>query len=243
MRRVPVSAPDSNRSEDERREASPAAVVVMAKQPIAGRVKTRLTPPLTPEEAAGLSHSFLLDKLDQVRRMRDVARYLAFAPPEAEAAFAPLARLDFTLVSQVGADLGERLAGLVMRVCARRVSAVGIVGTDSPTLPDDFLAEAVGVLHQRRADVVIGPAEDGGYYLIGLRNPSPSLFRGISWSTSDVLRETLARVRTAGLRLHLLPAWFDVDTETDLRRLARDMDLADIMACHTRAHLRTLRPL
>jgi hypothetical protein len=220
---------------------SPVAVVVMAKQPIAGHVKTRLSPPLTLEQAARLSHGFLLDTLQQVRRLRGVARFLAFAPPEAEAAFARLAQPDFTLVAQAGADLGERLAGLVERVTAEAVSSVAIMGTDAPTLPDAYLVEAIRVLDQRRADVVIGPTEDGGYYIIGLRRPAPALFHGIPWSTSDVFRETVAKVRTAALRLHVLPTWFDVDTEPDLRRLARDLERGDGAARHTSAHLRALR--
>ncbi len=210
------------------------ALAIMAKQPQPGKVKTRLSPPLTPEEAARLSHCFLLDTVERVQRLPGVARYLAFAPPDAREFFRDLAGEGFALLPQVGADLGERLAHLSQALFAARCSAAVIIGADSPTLPDAVLREALDVLTQGRIDVVLGPAEDGGYYLIGQRSPNPSLFQGIAWSTDAVLPQTLERATVAGLRTHLLPAWSDVDTPGDLRRLIRDLADGRILARHTR---------
>ncbi|MBP1777257.1 MAG: uncharacterized protein H6Q86_3267, partial [candidate division NC10 bacterium] len=199
------------------------ALAVMAKRPQAGKVKTRLCPPLTPEEAAQLAHCFLLDKLEQIRRFPSVARFVAFSPPDAEDFFHAQAGEAFSLLPQRGVDLGERLSDLSARLLGAGFTAVMIIGTDSPTLPDAALQEAHAVLTRDRADVVLGPVDDGGYYLIGLRRPSEVLFQGIAWSTDTVLLQTVARAGRAALRTHLLPKWFDVDGEPDLRRLVRDL--------------------
>ena len=213
------------------------ALAVMAKRPQAGKVKTRLCPPLTPEEAAQLAHCFLLDKLEQIRRFPSVARFVAFSPPAAEDFFHAQAGEAFSLLPQRGVDLGERLSDLSARLLGAGFTAVMIIGTDSPTLPDAALQEAHAVLTRDRADVVLGPVDDGGYYLIGLRRPSEVLFQGIAWSTDTVLLQTVARAGRAALRTHLLPKWFDVDGEPDLRRLVRDLADDRIPAPRTRAYL------
>ena len=213
------------------------ALTVMAKRPQAGEVKTRLCPPLTPEEAATLAECFLLDKLDQVGRLPGVARFVAFSPPDAEDFFQTRTGEAFSLLPQRGADLGERLADVSDRLLGAGFSATMIIGTDSPTLPDTVLHEAHEVLGSDHADLVLGPAKDGGYYLIGLRRPSRSLFHEIAWSTDTVLSQTVARARKVGLRTHLLPAWYDVDVEPDLRRLARDLADDRTPAPRTRAYL------
>jgi uncharacterized protein len=216
---------------------APIALAIMAKRPQAGEVKTRLCPPLTPEKAAQVAHAFLLDKLEQARRIPGVARFVAFFPSEAEAFFRTQAGEAFFLLPQRGADLGERLTDVSDRLLGAGFSAVMIIGTDSPTLPDAALQEAQEALARDQADVVLGPVDDGGYYLIGLRRPSPSLFHGIEWSTDTVLLQTLARAKAAGLRTHLLPRWFDVDTEPALRRLGRDLADDRIPASRTRTCL------
>jgi rSAM/selenodomain-associated transferase 1 len=199
------------------------ALAVMAKRPHAGEVKTRLCPPLTPDEAAELARCFLLDTLDRIRRVPDIERFLAFAPPDAERFFRSQAGGAFSLLPQQGSDLGERLADVSEALLAAGYPAVTIVGTDSPTLPDGVLHEAHAVLGRDGADLVLGPTEDGGYYLIGLRRPSRVLFEGIAWSTEAVLRQTLAKAEAAGLRTHILPAWYDVDVASDFQRLMHDL--------------------
>jgi rSAM/selenodomain-associated transferase 2/rSAM/selenodomain-associated transferase 1 len=225
------------------KDVAMTALAIMAKQPLPGKVKTRLSPPLTLEEAARLSHCFLLDTVERIQRLPGVARYLAFAPPDARDFFRGLAGEGFVLLPQVGADLGERLAHLSEDLFAARCSAAVIIGADSPTLPEAILCEALDVLTQGRIDIVLGPADDGGYYLIGQRSPNPSLFQGIAWSTDAVLSQTLERAVVAGLRTHLLPAWSDVDTPGDLGRLGQELADDRIPAPHTQGYLRGLSKL
>ena len=201
---------------------SPIAVVVFAKAPRAGAVKTRLCPPLSPAAAARLSRCFLLDALDRVQALSGVTPAVAYAPRSARPFFAA-ARPGMMLVPQGGGDLGARMARVVERLLGRGFAAVLVLGTDSPTLPRAHLRAAVRLLGRADADGVIGPSEDGGYYLIGLRAPCPALFTGVAWGTSRVLAQTLARARRAGRRLRLLPRWYDVDTLADLRRLAAEL--------------------
>ena len=217
------------------------AVAIMVKQPIAGGVKTRLCPPLLPEEAASLYRCFLVDKMTQVRHLAAAAPYLAFTPREAEVVFREFAGGSFSLIPQEGDDLGQRLMRLSARLLTAAHPAVVIIDSDTPTLPDQYLAEAVTLLGDGRTDAVFGPAEDGGYYLVGLRRLVPMLFEGIPWSTGSVLDQTMRRAAAANMTLRLLPAWFDVDTGADLERLRRDLDQNGAGAQETRAFLRTLR--
>lgn len=213
------------------------ALVIMVKQPAPGHVKTRLCPPLTATQAAELYRCFLLDKMAQVRRVPVAAPYLAFTPEAAQGFFRDLAGERFLLVPQEGRDLGERLDQLSQRLLAAGHPGVVIIDSDTPSLPDRHLVEAVERIGDPGTDAVFGPAEDGGYYLVGLRRPSPMLFQGITWSTAVVLEQTLAKAAAAGLRVHRLPAWFDVDTGNDLERLADDLARNGTPAQHTRAFL------
>lgn len=216
------------------------ALAVMVKQPTPGRVKTRLCPPLTPEEAAELYRCFLLDKISQVKRIGVAALYLAFTPQEAEQFFRSLAGGSLSLVAQAGRDLGQRLDRLSTELLAAGHPAVLIIDSDTPDLPDRYLAEAVECLANGGIDAVFGPAEDGGYYLVGLRRPSPAIFQGITWSTPVVLKQTLEKTTEIGLRVHLLRAWFDVDTRADLDRLRSRLMAEGTLADHTRAFLERL---
>ena len=195
------------------------AVAVMAKVPVAGAVKTRLCPPLRPGEAATLARCFLQDRVDQLAALPLGEPMVAFTPLGQAAAVRRLVPPDVRLVAQAGKDLGARLDRLLTDLLAEGYAGAIAVDADSPTLPSAYLEAACRHLEGGGADVVVGPSEDGGYYLIGLRQPAPALFRAMAWSTPAVLPETLARVREAGLRLHLLPAWFDVDRGPDLERL------------------------
>ncbi len=216
------------------------ALVIMVKQPAPGRVKTRLCPPLTPKQAADLYGCFLLDKIAQVGRVAAAAPYLAYTPPEAEGYFRDLSRAAFSLVPQEGKDLGERLGHLSTRLLTSGHPGVVIIDSDTPSLPDGYLTESVEWIANAQADAVFGPAEDGGYYLVGLRRPAPALFQGIAWSTAAVLKETLSKAAAAGFRVHLLPRWFDVDTGRDLARLRRHLTANGTRATHTRAFLQHL---
>ena len=191
----------------------------MAKVPVAGEVKTRLCPPLTPQQAAALARCFLQDRVEQLAALAGTDALVAFTPPEREAELAALLPDGVRRVAQSGADLGARLDRLLTDLLAEGYAGAAAVDADSPTLPLVYLRAACRHLRQGTADVVVGPCDDGGYYLIGVRAPAPALFRAMPWSTPAVLDETLARARRLGLRLALLPAWFDVDRGEDLERL------------------------
>jgi glycosyltransferase A (GT-A) superfamily protein (DUF2064 family) len=118
------------------------------------------------------------------------------------------------------------------------LQATLVIGTDSPTLPRECLDEAVSLVMAREVDVVLGPTEDGGYYLIGLRTPAPALFEGIPWSTPAVLSRILERAQRLGLRVACLPTWFDVDTGSDLERLRAALEaVPTVWPRYTRAFL------
>src|SRR5574341_1208872 len=155
------------------------AVAVMAKVPGATAVKSRLHRALTSEAATELYRCFLLDRLDAVARLHGIAPVVAFTPEEARNAMAVLAPPGLALVSQRGADLGERLSNLLADLIARGHRGAVAIDSDSPTLPMAYVLEAALALETDGADVVIGPCEDGGYYLIGVRAPQPALFEGI----------------------------------------------------------------
>ena len=199
-------------------EGPPVAVALMAKAPRAGAVKTRLCPPLMPREAAALARAFLRDAIAKVRLLQGVAPAVAYAPESAREAFARLAP-GFALMPQRGTDLGARMRSTLAALLAAGHRAAVVMGTDTPTLPAAVLAEAVTRVAAEDVDLVVGPAEDGGYYLIGARADHPTLFDDVAWSTGAVLATTLRRAAQAGLRSARLPAWFDVDTPDDLARL------------------------
>jgi rSAM/selenodomain-associated transferase 1 len=198
---------------------APVALAVMTKMPVAGEVKTRLCPPLTPAGAATLARCFLLDRLEQLREVADCETLVAFAPTERAAEMREVVPAGVRLVPQEGADLGMRMNRLLTDLLAEGYAGAIAVGTDSPTLPTAYLRRACTAIRDEAVDLVVGPAEDGGYYLIGLRAPAPALFRNMPWSTETVMAETLARSGRLGLRHALLPTWFDVDRGEDLARL------------------------
>ncbi len=198
-----------------------SAVVVMAKQPLPGQTKTRLVPPLTEEGAAELAERFLLDALDLAREV-DAVPLVAIWPPESERYFAGLAP-DIGRVAQVGERLDERLDHVLCDCLESGFERVVAINADSPTLPASAVGGALEALRRSEVDVVVGPAEDGGYYLIGWQRPWPALVRGIEMSTPSVLTDTLAQADRVGARVELLDEWYDVDGPDDLARLREDL--------------------
>ena len=194
------------------------AVVIMAKAPYPGQVKTRLCPLLTPWQAAALARAFLCDKVVQVRTLTSVRPAIAYTPASGEGFFADIAP-DFTLIAQQGTGLGERLIHSLEYFLHRGCAGVMAIDSDTPTLPTHCLQQAIALLTRPDVDVVIGPSDDGGYYLIGMRAIHRELFIDMPWSTSAVLPETVRRAAALGLHVASLPAWFDVDTPADLARL------------------------
>ncbi|WP_455276660.1 TIGR04282 family arsenosugar biosynthesis glycosyltransferase [[Eubacterium] cellulosolvens] len=198
-------------------------LVVMVKKPEKGKVKTRLCPPLSQEQAMNLYRNFLLDKIEQVSRVKNVLPALAYMPERAEKFFREIVPENFELIPQNGSDLGERLANVFKEMFSDNFEQIVIIGSDSPTLPTSFIKKSFFLLNKRDVDIVLGPCDDGGYYLIGLKFFISSLFEEISWSTSKVFNETIKRIEISDLRLAPLPVWYDVDSMDDLKRLVKEI--------------------
>jgi rSAM/selenodomain-associated transferase 1 len=196
-------------------------VLVVAKAPIAGRAKTRLVPPLTAEQAASLQEALLLDTLEACRSEEAETAVLHADPSEAPV-LASLAGADVPLVLQEGRGLGDALRGGMAAGVAKGPTA--LVSSDIPGFPPGSLARAFTLLERAAADVVLGPALDGGYWLIAMREPSDAPFDAIPWSTPAACAVTAQRCREAGLRVAMLAPWRDVDTSVDLAFLLRDAD-------------------
>jgi rSAM/selenodomain-associated transferase 1 len=204
------------------------ALIIFAKAPIPGQVKTRLCPPLTPDEAATLHGSFVLDTLERtktaaVKLKLPIDRYLACAPSVTHVFFKIMEeRQGVKLIDQIGDDLGARMNQAFTTLFSQGYRQVLLIGTDVPTLPFDYLKEAVVLLDSH--DLVLGPANDGGYYLIGLTRPIRELFVDIPWSTDQVLGLTREKAVALGLTTALLESWRDVDTVADLQALCDACD-------------------
>jgi rSAM/selenodomain-associated transferase 1 len=191
---------------------------IFAKHPQPGRVKTRLAADVGPDAAAALYAAFVADLLE---RFRDVGerRIIGYAPAESAAREYFHAQADaYELWPQPEADLGDRIAAFFDHAFASGGERVVLIGSDSPTLPAGHVQAAFAALHDH--DCAIGPATDGGYYLIALRSPCRELFAGISWGGPDVLRQTVERVAESRLSLALGPVWYDVDAVCDLQFLS-----------------------
>lgn len=194
-----------------------ALLIIFAKEPVPGRVKTRLCPPLLPREAARLYRCFLEDALAEMQTLSGMTLALAYTPPSARGFFAGRIPPEGRLIAQAGAGLGERLAQAFDWGFAEGFSPVLIRNSDSPDLPRAVVEEGRECLTAGWADAVLGPCPDGGYYLVGLRRPCPELFQDISWSTGAVLAETRFRAKRLELKVHLLPPWPDIDDWPALR--------------------------
>ena len=234
------------------------ALAVMTKAPQAGRVKTRLVPPLTPEEAAELNKCFLRDTAAAIsnacsrrpacppkprrRRVGDAskmqfeqtgashseaataARGIAvYTPIGAELAYTDILPSDFSLLPQRGDKFGERLYFAVEDLFKCGFESVCLIDSDSPTVPAETFAEVVELLSTREDRIVLGPSDDGGYYLIGVKKPHRHLFAQIDWSTERVLNQTMERATEIGLEVKLLPTGYDVDDGASLRRLCKEL--------------------
>jgi len=206
-------------------------VVVFAKAPRAGLVKTRMSPPFTPEQAAAL-YAHLLD--DVLEATADIARahgldaVVTLHPPDALDELAARVPQAFRIVAQRGRDLGERMAWAVAEVAATGADRVLLRGSDSPALGEALVASALSALES--ADVVISPDLDGGYSLVGLRRPAPGLFAH-AMSTQSVLEDTRANAHALGLSTTLIASSFDLDTVADLAHLARVRDAGGAAHC------------
>lgn len=211
----------------------PNALIIFAKYPDPDHTKTRLSPPLSRVDAANLYVSFLMDTLEMARRLSCVDLFLAYTPPQAENFFIDFAP-EILRFPQTGNDLGERMHQAIEHILRSGFKRVVLIGSDLPHLQEDAILSGFDIL-QDGADVVLGPCEDGGYYLVGVTEPHPEIFN-LPMSNPYVLARTRQRIDQLGLRLELLPENFDVDTYRDLLQLKNTLHLHEaIPAMHTRA--------
>jgi uncharacterized protein len=222
------------------------ALAVMTKAPQAGRVKTRLVPPLTPQEAAELNKCFLRDTAAAIsvccsgglrppnvagaretlgahRAPLQCCAVAVYTPVGAESAYNDILPADFSLLPQRGDKFGERLYFAVEDLFKCGFASVCLIDSDSPTVPAENFADAVELLSTTEDLVVLGPSDDGGYYLIGVKRPHRQLFEQIDWSTERVLNQTIQRATEIGLEHKLLPSGYDVDDDVSLRRLCDEL--------------------
>ncbi|MBN2530478.1 MAG: TIGR04282 family arsenosugar biosynthesis glycosyltransferase [Deltaproteobacteria bacterium] len=202
-------------------EASPNRIILFCKVPVAGRVKTRLIPAMGADAAADLQFRLLkrvCAELTQVLvgdmgRTVQVELRVDGAPP---AEMQALVGHPFRCIPQGDGHLGHRMYRAVADAFADGVSRVVLIGADVPELSDGLILASLSALHH--SDVVIGPAEDGGYYLLGMKSPQPSLFEEINWGSDTVFQETLHRIESASLTVHVLPTLYDLDRPEDVER-------------------------
>ena len=230
------------------------AFAIMTKAPRSGRVKTRLVPPLTLDEAAGLQVCFLKDTAESVASLCNAGHgtgIAVYTPEDAAPLIRELLPPHFGLLLQRGETLGARLLNAGADLLAAGYASVCLIDSDSPTVPPAVLTQAAALLALPGRRVVLGPADDGGYYLIGVTACHPGLFADIAWSTDRVLAQTIDRARELALPVHLLPPWYDVDDGPSLRRLCGELFSDDRAANpavaqdpygapHTRDYLRRL---
>ncbi|WP_284946614.1 TIGR04282 family arsenosugar biosynthesis glycosyltransferase [Acidisoma cladoniae] len=229
------------------------AIGVMAKAPQAGRSKTRLCPPLHPEEAAALSAAFLRDTTETIAiaaKSAPITPYAAYAPAGSEAMVARhLAEGTHLLLADGSSPMPEGVSGFgrcllhaIHGMLDAGHTAACVLSSDSPTLPSALLIQAAEILMAPGDRAVLGPADDGGYYLLGLKAPHAAMFADIAWSTGSVADATRARAQSIGLELVEIAPWYDVDDAASLEVLlaGRDGDAAPCtMAAIDRLGLRS----
>ena len=230
---------------------SVAAIGIICKAPQPGRSKTRLASAIGDIAASELSACFLRDvaaSVDAVPAALGRRGYGVYAPAGTEQIMRQLLPPEFGLLLQVGDDLGHVLIGATRALLDGGHDCVLLVNGDSPTLPPRFLIEALETLRAPGDRMVLGPASDGGYYLIGLKQPHAHLFTHIAWGTESVARATCERAAEIGLAATLLDEWYDVDDAETLRWLQQELAghsdrfRAGGSAAATRAFLEATRP-
>ena len=205
---------------------SKCALAVMAKAPRAGRVKTRLAPPLTLEQSAALNVCFLRDttqNIAEVAATGSASGLVCYTPIGDEALFDGLLPEGFALIPQRGDDFGERLLAAAQDILACGFGSVCLIDSDSPTVPAAAYREAIKSLNSAGDRIVVGASDDGGYYLIGLKKTHRMPFTNIHWSTSTVFAETVSAIAAANIELVNLPVWYDVDDGDSLNLLRSEL--------------------
>lgn len=185
-----------------------------------GKVKTRLAGTLGRESASQIYHHFVSTLVARFRECAD-SRVLYFTPQEQADAFTTIAGADWAAKPQTHGDLGARMASFFGECFGAGADRVVLIGSDSPTMPAAYVESAFRLL--RATDIVLGPSEDGGYYLVGAARETAGMFEGIDWSTERVWEQTVVRLGELGLSYESLPQWYDVDERSDLERLRDEL--------------------
>ncbi len=213
-------------------ESHRCAIAVMAKAPLRGAVKSRLVPPLTKDEAAALNRCFIRDvcaSIDAAAEMVasqqavTITGLIAYTPAGTEAAFDGAVPTSFEFIAQRGEDLGARLINVASDLLSAGFDSVALMNSDSPTIPGSLISSAITSLARSGDRVAIVGADDGGYCLIGLKQPHWRIFEDIAWSTDAVFAQTVDRVGELGLEIARMPSWYDIDDAASLRRLANEL--------------------
>lgn len=195
--------------------STPCAIIIFAKAPVPGQVKTRLESHLSQEECSKLHSSFILHVIDIARSVESATILLACHPETDHPFFQRITNTyGIQLIRQIGSDLGERITNSIKYALEAGFEKVIVLGSDSPDLPAQYIREGIKALDVK--DMVIGPSVDGGYYLIGGKMMLP-VFEGIPWSSSDVFKATLEKALRTGVTFSVLPEWYDIDTWDDLQ--------------------------
>jgi len=202
------------------------ALAVMAKAPVPGSVKTRMVPPLTQKQAAALYRAILRDQLEHLTRLAAIDLYVAFTPDDAAVLMKSIVPAAFECFPQRGEDLGERMQEIFAELWRRGHRNLVLIGSDVPAVPLDFFRETYSALNCEDKRVVFGPSQDGGYYLVGMNQPTLQIFERMTWSHDRVLAQTTAKLTGLGIDFRLLPTWFDLDTIADLKRMQTMADPA-----------------
>ncbi len=197
-------------------ESTKRVLGLMAKWPRPGSVKTRLASETSPEWAAQVAKAFLLDTVDRLSFIEG-ERVLVYSPVDSRSLFQELVGSRFNLIAQSDGDLGRRMVDFFQNTFQLYPAKTILLGVDSPTLPLSYIKDAFARLDD--SDIVLGPSTDGGYYLVGSSGLIPPIFDNMNWSNSDVLNDTISRLKDSPFRLALLPPWYDVDTLNDWRML------------------------
>jgi len=226
-------------------------IAVMAKASIPGRTKTRLVPPLTFDEAARCNTAFLHDIVDNIlaaSAQASIAGYMAFGPPRSRPIFEENLPRAIALIEAWHPNFGDCLACAIAQLLERGHRGAVVLNSDSPTLPTSLLVETAEALARPGDRAVLGPAHDGGYYLLGVKAKHNRLFQDIAWSTEHVAHQTLERAAELDLPVHILPTWYDVDDIAALKKLQAELfegqsfapELCPAQARHTRALIQSL---
>jgi len=197
------------------------AIIIMAKVPSAGNVKTRLQPFLSPAQCAEFAVCLLRDTVKKAESLQNQL-IIAYTPTENRGFFDEFCNQETIFAAQSGADLGERMFNAFGFTFRQKFDSVVMIGTDSPTFPADFIEQAFGFL-ETNSDVVLGKTADGGFYLIGLRNTAKKeIFENVAWSSDKTFEQICLNIKNLNLHLREVPDWYDIDEENDLIQLKKE---------------------